>query len=153
MTRVDGRPGLMGDQEIAERVGEFVYSNDVAARMAGIKLIAIAPGSAITQMEVIGDMANAHGICHGGMIFMLADCAFAYAANSTNRASVAASSSIEFMQAGKLGGVLTAQAAERANSARNTFIEVLVTDNLGNQIALYHGRAHRLKSEQVIPVD
>ena len=143
----------MDDQNIAERVGEFVYSKDIAARRAGIELIAITPGSATTQMEVIADMANGHGICHGGIIFMLADCAFAYAANSTNRSSVGASASIEFMRAGKLGDVLTAEASERADAGRSAFFEVRVTDNHGSQIALYQGRAHRLKNESVIQLD
>jgi uncharacterized protein (TIGR00369 family) len=47
-------------------------------------------------MPVRGDMVNGHHICHGGMIFSLADTAFAYACNSYNQNTVASAATSTF---------------------------------------------------------
>ncbi len=143
----------MDDEEIAERVCELIHSKDIAAQSLGIRLLSAGPGVAITQLEVLAVMANGHGICHGGVIFTLADCAFAYACNSRNESSIGASASIDFLKAARFGDSLTAVASERAVSGRSGFYEVLVSNQDGDRIALYHGRAHRLKDEKVIGIE
>ena len=152
-----GRPGRVridvDDEEIAERVCELIHAKDVAAQSLGVRLLAAGPGAAVTQLEVVENMANGHGICHGGVIFTLADCAFAYACNSRNESSIAASASIDFLKPARLGDSLTAVASERAVSGRSGFYEVLVSNQGGDRIALYHGRAYRLKGEKVIGVE
>ena len=42
-------------------------------------------------------MVNGHGICHGGFIFTLADCAFAFACNCYNQRTVAHHCAITFL--------------------------------------------------------
>ena len=75
-------------QATAEAVREQMYGRDRAAQALGISVQAIGPGSAACRMPVRDDMLNGHATCHGGLIFTLADTAFAYACNAGNRATV-----------------------------------------------------------------
>ena len=53
-------------------------------------------------------------IAHGGMIFALADTAFAYACNSRNVSTVAQQASIVFLAPAREGERLTAEAQEQS---------------------------------------
>ena len=55
----------------------------------GIRIEEAREDYARISMVVRADMLNSHGIAHGGMIFALADTAFAYVCNGANHASVA----------------------------------------------------------------
>jgi phenylacetic acid degradation protein PaaD len=77
-------------------------------------------------MAVRGDMVNGHHICHGGMIFSLADTAFAYACNSYNKNTVASACNIDFLAPGKEGEMLEAEAIEQSQSGRTGVYDVTV---------------------------
>ena len=98
--------------EIARRAAASMYERDHAAKALGIALEAVGPGTARCSMIVRADMVNGHGICHGGLIFTLADTAFAYACNAYDQVSVAQHGSITFLAAVSLGSRLTAAATE-----------------------------------------
>jgi AcrR family transcriptional regulator len=68
---------------------ETMMANDEASRALGIELIDQDEGRAVTRMTVRGDMVNGHAIAHGGLIFTLADTAFACACNSFGPVTVA----------------------------------------------------------------
>ena len=76
-------------------------ASDAASRMLGIELAGYGPGWARTRMTVRDDMVNGHGICHGGLIFSLADTAFACACNSWGPVTVAAGCDIVFVAPGQ----------------------------------------------------
>lgn len=48
-------------------------------------------------MTVTDTMINGHEICHGGLIFTLADSAFAFACNGYNKVTVAQHCSISYI--------------------------------------------------------
>src|SRR5262245_44729959 len=103
----------MGDpQLLAEQSAQRLFSGDRASQALGMRMVAIAPGEACVAMTVRPDMANGHDICHGGMIFSLADSAFAFACNSYGESVVAASGSIDFLSPARTGDELTAMAKE-----------------------------------------
>ena len=77
-------------QEPAENVAQALFANDKASQALGIRIVEVRPGSARLAMVIRGDMVNGHRICHGGMVFTLADSAFAFACNSYNENTVAA---------------------------------------------------------------
>ena len=78
-------------EQIAARVGEVMFANDVASKdTMGMELVSVAPGHAVMRMLVQPLHLNGHQICHGGFIFTLADSTFAFACNSHNRNTVAA---------------------------------------------------------------
>jgi acyl-CoA thioesterase len=141
----------MGDAAaLAVEVGAALYARDHAARRLGIALETIAPGSACMTLTVRDDMLNGHGLCHGGVIFTLADTAFAYACNSRNRNTLAAAAEIQFLAPGRAGELLAATARERAASGRTGIYDVDVVERAsGRVIALFRGRAQQVPGEVV----
>ena len=63
----------------------------------GIKYESDGIGWVKVSFVVNGDMLNAYGTAHSGMLFALADTAFAYACNSRNDTTVAPQDSISFL--------------------------------------------------------
>lgn len=93
-------------------------------------------------MRVLPEMINGHHVCHGGLVFSLADTAFAYACNSYNESTVAAAGSIDFLAPARAGDELTAAAHELWRTRRNGLYEITVTNQRGERIALFRGRSH-----------
>lgn len=133
-----------------ERVGAAMYERDFAAQHLGIELLDIRQGYACVKMPVADYMINGHDICHGGMIFTLADTAFAYACNSYNLVALAAAASVEFLAPARLGDMLTATANEQVLSGRKGIYDVVVTDQHDNIIALFRGRSQQTRGEVVV---
>src|SRR5437868_11528527 len=67
-----GGPGW-GPQEVAENAARSMYAQDRASQALGIRLVDIRPGYACLKMTIREDMVNGHRVCHGGLIFTLAD--------------------------------------------------------------------------------
>jgi acyl-CoA thioesterase len=118
-----------------------MHELDPLARLLGISLEEIAPGRSRVGMTVRGDMANSHGTCHGGILFSLADCAFAYACNSRDRRTVAAGASIDYISAARPGDRLTAVCEERALAGRTGIYDVRIVDQSEELIACFRGRS------------
>ena len=110
-------------------------------------LTAIGPGSATMCMPVRDDMLNGHGICHGGIIFTLADSAFAFACNTYNALTVAQSNQITYLAPGPAGDTLTATATEVARQGRSGTYDVVVTASTGQQIALFRGLSRTIAGQ------
>lgn len=89
----------------------------------------------VCSMEIREEHRNALDMVMGGVIYTLADMAFAVAANNDNYMSVALDSNVNFLSASK-GSRLFAKAT-RIKSGRNTGVyQILVTDDLGKKVAL-----------------
>jgi acyl-CoA thioesterase len=131
-------------QETAEQSAAAMYAKDVAAQALGITLTHIAPGQASMQMQVRADMLNGHGICHGGLIFTLADTAFAYACNSYNKVAVAAGCNIEFLKPGQAGDTLSAIAKEQALQGRHGIYDITVHNSAAEIIAVFRGKSTQI---------
>src|SRR5690242_19564270 len=101
-----------------------MWNEDDACRHLGMEIVDIGPGRASLAMMVKPEMVNGQRICHGGMIFTLADSAFAYACNSHNDRAVAAQGNITFIRPGKLGDRLVAAAREVSRSGRSGIDDV-----------------------------
>ena len=126
---------------------ETMLAADAASRMFGIELLGYGEGWARVQMTVRDDMVNGHGICHGGLIFTLADTAFACACNSWGPVTVAAGADIVFVAPGRRGDQLTAEARVRDRFGRNGIYDVTVTR--GDQvIAEFRGRSHEMRERR-----
>lgn len=133
-------------QLLAERAASALYERDRASQALGITLSGVKPGWAQVCMNVRTDMVNGHGVCHGGFVFMLADSAFAFACNSQGEATVAATASIDFLEAARERDTLTATARELWRGGRSGIYEVTITNQAGATIALFRGRSHRIGS-------
>jgi acyl-CoA thioesterase len=137
-------PRLADDQATADAVREQMYSRDRAAQALGITVDAIAPGTATCSMTVRPDMLNGHATCHGGLIFTLADTAFAYACNAGNRATVALNAQVTFVAPAREGDVLTASAREQSRGGRTGVYDVEV-HRAGTLLALFRGQGYEIR--------
>lgn len=101
-----------------------------------------APGEARLQVRLKPEHLNNWGSAHGGLLFSLADSAFALASNSHGPLAVALSAHIEFLRPSRVGELLVATAAEVNRTHRTGVyrIEVRRGDDL---IALFTGTVFR----------
>lgn len=140
----------MNEKELAARVGEAMFAVDRATKdLLGMELVSCEPGRAVMRMTVQAPMLNGHDICHGGLIFTLADSTFAYACNSRNLNTVAASCSIEFLKSGKEGDVLTCEGVERVLQGRHGIYDMTVTNQHGEVVATFRGRSTQIKGNVI----
>jgi acyl-CoA thioesterase len=105
----------------------------------GIVIEEARAGYARLSMLVRADMLNGHRIVHGGMVFALADTAFAYVCNGRNEKTVAAQASIVFLDSAKEGETLIAEADEHATAGRSGVTRVSVRTDDGRTIAEFTG--------------
>jgi acyl-CoA thioesterase len=126
---------------------ETMMAADAASRMFGIELLDYGPGWARTQLTVRDDMVNGHDICHGAVIFALADTAFACACNSWGPVTVAAGADIVFVAPGRRGELLTAEARMRSSYGRSGIYDVTITRG-EDLIAEFRGRSHEMRARR-----
>jgi acyl-CoA thioesterase len=136
-------------QAIAEATRDAMWAQDKASRALGMVVVEIGPGHARLRMTVRPDMSNGHRICHGGMIFTLADSAFAFACNSRNRVTVANNCAITFIAPVHEGDALVAEAVERYRGGRSGMYDVTVTDQNGRLVAVFRGHSTQITGELV----
>jgi acyl-CoA thioesterase len=135
---------------LAAQVGASMFEADRATRdFMQIELVACEPGRAVMRMTVREAMLNGHEICHGGLIFTLADSTFAYACNSRNHATVAAGCSIEFLQPARAGDVLTCEGEEQVLQGRHGVYDMKVTNQRGEVVALFRGKSTQIKGHVI----
>jgi acyl-CoA thioesterase len=131
-------------QDLAQATADFLLSRDLMSRALGMKIVQVGPGRASLTMLVRADMVNGHGSCHGGVLFTLADSAFAFACNTYNAVTVAAGATIDFLSPARNGDELTAVAHEVWRSRRSGVYDVAVLNQKQECIALFRGRSHEL---------
>jgi acyl-CoA thioesterase len=124
---------------LARRVAEHLHAREGTSRMLGLVIEDVRDGYARVAMMVTAPMVNGHDIAHGGMIFTLADTAFAYACNSKGTHTVAQQASIVFLSAAKEGERLIAEARELAGSGRSGVYQVVVRADGGREVAVFQG--------------
>ncbi|MEZ5872357.1 MAG: hydroxyphenylacetyl-CoA thioesterase PaaI [Nitratireductor sp.] len=134
-------------EERARKSADAMWSTDKASKWVGMSLDAVGPGTATLSMTVEPHHCNGHHICHGGIIFTLADSAFAFACNSHNQIVVAQHNTISFIAPGKQGDRLTASAVEISRSGRSGIYDVTVTSTDGTVIAEFRGCSRVIKGQ------
>ena len=117
----------------------------------GIVIEEARDGYARLSMPVRADMLNGHGIVHGGMVFALADTAFAYVCNGGNEKTVAAQASIVFLGSAQEGETLVAEAQEVASAGRSGVTRVAVRTSDGRAVAEFTGTSRTLGGPVVDP--
>ena len=129
---------------LAKACSEHMHRDDRCSQMLGMTVDESRPGYARLSMQVREKMLNGHGNCHGGMIFTLADSAFAHACNTRNHVSVAVSCQIEFLVAVRAGDILIAEAVEQYLQGKNGVYDVRVTCSDGGLVALFRGKSRAI---------
>ena len=129
----------MTPKERAEKAAAAMWAQDHASKWAGMELVEVDEGTATLALTVQQHHCNGHGICHGGVTFMLADSAFAFACNSRNQRTVAQHNLITYLASPHAGSVLTAHATEVNQTGRNGIYDVTVSDQSNAKIAEFRG--------------
>lgn len=137
------------EQQLAQDVAQAMWSRDRAAQSLGMQIVEVRPGHAMLTMPVRPDMVNGHHICHGGLIFTLADTAFAYACNSYNHNTVASACHIDFLAPAREGDLLEAEAVERSLAGRTGVYDITVRVAGGKTVALFRGKSYRIQGEVI----
>lgn len=128
-------------QSLAETCARAMWERDATSQGLGMAVERVAPGEAVVTMAVRADMVNGHDTCHGGFIFLLADSAFAYACNTYDVNTVAASCDISFLKAVHRGERLSAHARETYRQGRNGIYDIAVSDHKGAVVAQFRGKS------------
>ncbi|WP_430647535.1 hydroxyphenylacetyl-CoA thioesterase PaaI [Agromyces sp. GXS1127] len=137
-----GRPAdEQADAAASARLNREMMQRDLASAMLGMVVERDDPGHAVVSMRVREDMTNGFAITHGGLVFTLADTAFAIACNEDHRVTVAAGADITFLKSTVAGQTLTATAVRRARSGRTGLYDVTVVDEQGDAVAEFRGRS------------
>ena len=118
------------------------FSHDLFATENGIVLDEIGDGWAKASVTLTDRHRNAQGGIMGGLIFTLADLAFAAACNSVYSPSVAQQMNINFLS-GSRGSKLFAYAKCRKDGRTSGVYNIDVTDDLGRDIAQITGIAFK----------
>ena len=134
----------MNSDELANRVAHHMLAAEGTGPAWGLKIEEVREDYARVSMVVRADMLNGHGFAHGGMIFALADSAFAYVCNGANHASMAAQASIVFLDKVREGETLIAEAAEVAREGRAGVTRVAVRTSDGRTVAEFTGYSRTL---------
>ena len=137
----------MTPKERAERSAQTMWAGDNASRWFGMELIEIDESRATMTLTVQPHHVNGHDICHGGVIFSLADSAFAFACNSRNQTAVAQHNTISYLAPARRGDCLTATAREFAHGGRSGLTDVTVTNQDGILIAEFRGASRAIKGQ------
>jgi acyl-CoA thioesterase len=125
--------------ELANEVAHAMLAAEGTGPAWGIKIEEARAGYARLSMTLRPDMLNGHRIAHGGMVFALADTAFAYVCNGRNEKTVAAQASIVFLGRASEGETLVAEAEEAATAGRSGVTRVSVRTSDGRPIAEFTG--------------
>lgn len=122
------------------------FENDAFAKLIGAHLTETSDGYAKAEMLVTPRHLNGVGTCQGGAIFTLADLAIAACLNSHKQVTVSAGANITYVNPGKNGATLVAEAHELVNHHRLPYAECRVTDKAdGTLIAIVTSSGYRKK--------
>ncbi len=128
-------------QARAMRRAATLWAEDACARGLGMVIVEVAPGHAVLELTIEPSMANGHGTAHGGMIFTLADSAFAFASNGGAEDHVAEHAHISFLRPVTVGERLRAEASARHLRPRAGLFDVTVTNAAGEVVAEFRGHS------------
>jgi acyl-CoA thioesterase len=124
---------------LAKRVAHAMLASEGTGPAWGIVIEEAREGYSRIHMRLRADMLNGHGKAHGGMVYALADTAFAYACNSRNLRTVGAQATMVFLDGATEDEVLVAEAQEQALVGRSGVYNVSVRTDGGRAVAEFQG--------------
>ncbi|MVN77439.1 hydroxyphenylacetyl-CoA thioesterase PaaI [Hymenobacter sp. HMF4947] len=141
------QPASLPAPTTAQAVKELMLQHDTYSQFLGLEVEEVGPGYCRLRFTVRPDMLNGFGALHGGVTFSAADTAFAFACNSHGRQSVGLTVTIDYLEAGRPGDVITVEAREESLKHKIGVYHVRVTNQGGVGLALFKGTAYRTSNE------
>ena len=126
---------------------ERLNSSDKFAQSIGAQLTEVREGYACAELIVKECHLNAAGVCQGGVMYTLADFAFAAVANCHGILSLGISNTITFVKSAQLGDHLYAECAEVVNHYKLPYCDIKVKNQNDEVLAVVTGLAYRSKKD------
>lgn len=124
---------------------EKLNTTDRFANSIGARLTEIREGYSRAELTVEEHHLNGGGVCQGGVMYTLADLAFAAVSNSHGLLTLGINNSITFVKSGMLGDTIVAECTEQVNHHKLPYCDIKVTNQNGELLAIMTGLAYRMK--------
>lgn len=134
---------------LAERVVEHLMSVSPVLGHWGIEVVEAKPASVTLAMTIRKDMSNTNGVCHGGVVFSLADACFGFSSATYNDRGAGASCDIRFLKPAEIGDRLTATASEVWRKGRSGLYDVTIVNQNGEKVAIMRGHSRLIGGHYV----
>ncbi|MGY1644283.1 PaaI family thioesterase [Geodermatophilus sp. SYSU D00703] len=132
-------PAPAGEGE-RRRIAAELAAGDHAVRALSVEVTAVGEGSAVVELALGRDHTNGLGLAHGGVVFLVADTAMAYASiRPGSGAAVTTGADVVFSKPATLGSRLVAESRCVHRQGRREVHDVRVTDDDG-VVALVRGQ-------------
>ncbi len=118
------------------------FKRDKFAAHCGIELTECRPGFAKAEVHITPHHLNGAGVLHGGLLFTLADFAFAAAVNSYGTITLSVSAQITYFDK-STEGLIIAEAREVYRSNKLIHCDIEIRHASGNLLANFKGTAYR----------
>ena len=122
--------------ENVEKMKAF-FQKDAFAAGIGLEIWSVTDREAVITVQITDGHLNANGCVQGGMLYSIADFAFATISNFLHPITVTQSGHIQYLRAAFTSS-LKAVARERARCGRNTACEVTVYDDKDEVVCVCH---------------
>lgn len=126
---------------------ERLNNEDRFAKSIGAQLVEVREGYARARLTITELHLNGAGVCQGGVIYTLADLAFAAVANCHGILSLGISNTITFIKSAQLGETINAECIEQVNHHRLPYCDIKVSNEQGETLAIMTGLAYRMKKD------
>ena len=127
----------------AEKIVNFMFTNDAYSQWLGIERLNVAPGVCDLRMTVRSEMLNGFAIAHGGISYSLADTALAFASNAHGLKCYSVETSISHVKMVVEGDILTTVVEEKSLSKRIGVYHITVFNQNNEAVAFFKGTVHR----------
>ena len=125
----------------ARRCAEITLDKDLSTESMGINIEIPAAGDAVATMTLRANMLNGFSVAHGGVVFTLADTAFAFACNAYNDETLSVEADINWLRPSYEGDVLVATASEDRREGRHGYYSVQVINQRAEPVAHFKGHS------------
>lgn len=136
------------DQNVEQTIINKI-KDDPFTKSLGIKYLEIKKGYGKVSLALRQDMVNFYGVAHGGVIFSLADAAFAAAGNSHGQVAVAMNMEINYRRPVTVGNTIYAEAKEESLGKNTALYHIVVTTEDGKLVASCHGTVYLRQEHNV----
>ncbi len=127
-----------------EKIREY-FKKDTFAAQNGINIVSVDEKSATVECNIRQDHYNCKGTVQGGLIFTLADFAFAVVTNWGENSVISQNITITYVRPA-LGGKLTAIARIVSEGRSMMLVEAEVYNDQNKLIARMHANGFKLKA-------
>lgn len=109
------------------------FKADKYVGLSGIEILSVGNGKAVVGAKILPHHLNANGVVQGGMLYTIADFAFAVLSNYLHPVTVSQTGSITYIAPADTD-YITAEAVELVRRGRNNVVQVTVKDGGGSTV-------------------